>query len=179
MDQMVTANIALDIFSIVLSLIPVVYLISNRRLKYRLNQFFLGVAVSNIFMIIGDLADWLLQSTAEPWQKNTLSAFSALFYAASAFVLYFFFRYISDYLKLTGKPRKLCHISVITVCTIQVFFALISPFTGSIFYVADDGYQRGPLFIISQLVPLFCYLLFTALVIIYHKKLKRREVVFF
>ncbi len=32
---------------------------------------------------------------------------------------------------------------------------------------------------ISQLIPLFCYLLFTFLVIRYHRKLKRREVVFF
>lgn len=179
LEGMTTANIALDIFSIVLSLIPVAYLLSNRRLKQRLNQYFLGVAVSNIFMIIGDLVDWLLQSTAEPWQRITVSALSALFYTASAFVLYFFARYITEYLHLTDRAKKLCLYSVVVVCAVQVFFALISPFTGFIFYVADNGYQRGPLFIISQLVPLFCYLLFTALVIIYHKKLKHREIVFF
>ena len=179
LERMVTANIALDIFSIVLSLIPVVYLLSNHRLKHRLNQYFLGVAIANIFMIIGDLADWLLQNITEPWQKYTLSAFTALFYTASAFVLYFFARYITEYLQLAGRAKKICLYSVVFVCAVQIFFAVISPVTGSIFYVADDGYQRGPLFIISQLVPLFCYLLFTALVIIYHKKLKRHEIVFF
>lgn len=53
------------------------------------------------------------------------------------------------------------------------------PFTGSIFYITDNGYQRGPLFLISQFVPLLCYMLFMALVIIYRKKLRVREVVFF
>ena len=32
---------------------------------------------------------------------------------------------------------------------------------------------------LSQLVPLLCYILFTALVIVYRKKLARREVMFF
>lgn len=61
MNQMITANIALDILGIILSLIPIVYLISNHRYQQKLNQYFLGVAVSNIFMIVGDLADWLIQ----------------------------------------------------------------------------------------------------------------------
>ena len=106
MDQMIVANVALDIFSIVLSLIPIVYLLSGRRYKQRLNQYFLGVAVSNILMIFGDLADWLLQNPTDTPEKITLSIFTAEFYTASALVLYFFARYIAEYLKLTGKAKK-------------------------------------------------------------------------
>lgn len=179
MDQMVTANIALDLFSVVLSLIPVVYLISNQRYRQKLNLFFLGVAVSNIFMIIGDLADWLIQDASAPSMKLLLTFFSVMFYVASAFVLYFFARYMDEYLKLSGRARKIYLTAVSVVCGIQVFFAVISPFTGSIFYVTADGYQRGRLFLISQFVPLFCYILFTSLVITYRKRLTWREVVFF
>ena len=178
-EQMITANIALDIFSIVLSLIPVTYLLSNRRYKQRLNQYFLGVAVSNVFMIIGDLSDWMIKHPTGATEKNTLLVLSSLYYVASAFVLYFFARYITEYLKLTGKARKICLYSVVFVCAAQIFFAIISPFTGSIFYVNDNGYQRGRLFLISQFVPLFCYLLFMTQILVYHKKLKRREIVFF
>lgn len=177
--QMITANVSLDVFSIILTLIPIVYLLSGERYKQRINLYFLGVAVSNIFMIIGDLSDWLLQRPAYPWQKFLLSAGTALFYSASAFVLYFFARYIIQYMQIEGKSKRICLLSVTAVCSVQIFFALTSPFTGSLFYVTDQGYQRGRLFMISQLVPIFCYLLFTTLVIIYHKKLKRREVVFF
>lgn len=178
-EQMITANISLDVFGIVLTMIPIVYLLSGKRYKQRLNQYFLGVAVSNVFMIIGDLFDWMLQDTAEQWEKAFLLAGSALFYTASAFVLYFFARYITTYMQLEGKAQRICLLSVSAVCGVQVFFSLISPFTGAIFYVTDWGYQRGTLFWVSQLVPLYCYLLFTALVILYHRKLERREVVFF
>lgn len=179
LKQMITANIALDLCSIILTLIPIAYLLSGKRYKQRLNLYFLGVAVSNIFMVVGDLSDWCLQTPAEQWEKNLLLAGSALFYVASAFVLYFFSLYITTYMQLEGRAKKACLLSVKIVCAVQIFFAVISPFTGSIFYVTAHGYQRGPLFLISQLVPLFCYLLFTALVILHRRKLKRREVVFF
>lgn len=179
LEKMTTANIALDIFSIILSLIPMAYLLNEKRYKEQINLYFLGVAVSNIFMIIGDVADWIFWHPTEQWQKNLLSAGSALFYVASAFVLYFFARYITEYLKLDGNAKKVCLYSVTAVCTVQIVFGLLSPFSGSFFYVTDEGYQRGPLWMISQFVPFFCYLLFTTLIIFYRKRLKRREIVFF
>lgn len=179
LERMITANIALDFVGIVLTLIPIAYLLSGKRYKQRLNLYFLGVSISNIFMITGDLSDWMLHDPDGQWERNLLLAGSALFYVASAFVLYFFSRYITAYLGLEGRAKQICRLSVVSVCTVQIFFAVLSPFTGSFFYVTGDGYQRGPLFWVSQLVPLFCYLLFTALVIFYHRKLRRREVLFF
>lgn len=178
-ERMLTANITLDAFSIILTLIPTIYLLSGKRYKQPLNQYFLGVSVSNIFMIIGDLSDWLLRSTSKQWERNLLLAGSALYYIASAFVLYFFACYTTTYMQLKGRGKRICLLSVAAVCGVQIFFALASPFTGSFFYVTDYGYQRGPLFLLSQLIPLYCYLLFIALVIFYRRKLKRREVVFF
>ena len=179
MSRMVTANIALDIVSIVLSLIPVVYLLGGSRYRQRLNQYFLGVCVSNILMVIGDLADWVIRDASAPLMKLVVTLFSVLFYVASAFVLYFFGRYIIEYLNITDRAKKGYLSAVTVVCAVQIFFAAISPFTGAFFYVTDAGYQRGGLFMISQLVPLFCYLLFTALVILYRNRLVWREVVFF
>ena len=80
---------------------------------------------------------------------------------------------------MAGRKKNFCQIYAMVLCGVQIFFAGISPFTGSIFYTTDDGYQRGPLFLISQFVPLLCYLLFMALVIINRKKLLRREIIFF
>lgn len=179
MNQMVIANISLDIVGIVLSMIPIAYLSGGKRYQQKNNQYFLGVCVSNLFMITGDLADWILQNPANQNQETILLIFSMIFYIASAFVLYFFGLYIIEYLKITGVAKKWYLYSVIVVCSIQVFFAVISPFTGAIFYVTDSGYQRGDLFWVSQAVPTFCYLLFTVLVIVYRKRLKWREIIFF
>ena len=87
MNEMITANIALDILGIILSLIPIVYIVSNHRYKQRLNLSFLGMAVSNILMITGDLADWLIQDASEPSTKMLLTFFTVIFYTSSAFVL--------------------------------------------------------------------------------------------
>lgn len=179
MERMVTANIVLDIFSIVLSLIPVVYILNNRRYRQKLNQYFLGVSVSNVFMIIGDLSDWLIQDVSTLAQRAVLSACSVIFYVASAYVLYFFARYVEEYLHLIGKMQRWYLASVRFVCAVQIVFACLSPATGAIFCVTERGYQRGDLFFISQLVPLYCYLLFTAVVIARRRQLTRRELIFF
>ena len=122
------------------------------------------------------LADWALREITTPAQQAILTAFSVIFYVASAFVLYFFARYMEEYLKLSGRARTWYLRSVRFVCLVQIFFAAVSPFTGAIFTVTETGYQRGGLFLISQLVPLYCYLLFTATVIYCRKRLTRREV---
>ena len=143
LDDLRYANIALDIFCIILSILPIVYLISNHRYRQKLNQFFLGACISNVFMIAGDLPDWILSMTASVLERLVLSAATALYYAASAFVLYFFIRYIMEYLQMTGRAKKFCLLYAIVLCGVQVVFAIISPFTGSIFYITNSGYQRG------------------------------------
>ena len=106
MDELRYANIALDIFSIILSVLPIVYLVSNHRYRQKLNQYFLGICISNIFMIGGNLPDWLLPTAAEASEKCILSAASAVYYIASAFVLYFFIWYVMEYLQITGRAKK-------------------------------------------------------------------------
>ena len=108
-----------------------------------------------------------------------VSLLTVLYYASSAFVLYFFARYINEYFELK-RPARTIFLWIITLlCSVQIFFAVISPFTGAIFTITVAGYQRGSLFAISQLVPLLCYLSFTWLVVLHRKKLSRREVILF
>lgn len=179
MEQLVTANIMLDLFSMVLSLIPLVYALNNRRYRRRLDKCFLGVSLSNIFMIIGDLSDWLIRAPDTPFLRVVLNFFSVEFYIASACVLYFCARYVDEYLTLTGRWHRYYLFSVYLVCGVHVLLALLSPFTGAFFTVTEEGYQRGPLFFLSQLAPLYCYLSFGFLVLAFRRRLSLREQVFF
>lgn len=107
-ERMVNANIALDVCGVILTLIPIFYLLSGKRYKQRLNQYFLGICVSNIFMIFGDLTDWMFQSANTLWEKRIVLLGSALFYAASALVLYFFrLLYRRVYAPWEAKPEHL------------------------------------------------------------------------
>lgn len=178
-EKTLFANISLDIFGIILTVFPIVYLLSGNRYKDRSNRYFLLASVSNILMIIGDLGDWVFRDITDSWMKITLLALTALYYSCTAFVPYFFSRYIIEYLKVSGGKKKIYVMITTGLCSLQIIFAVISPFTGAIFYVTDAGYHRGPLFFVSQLVALSCYLLFTYIVISNRGKMNHREVVFF
>lgn len=179
LQQMILANVSLGAFGIILSMIPVIYLIHGKRYRQQINRYFFGIAISNICMIIGALVNWLLQQPVQPWQKIVHLVFAELYYISSTFILYFFAHYIITYARIEGKPRKFCLLSVTALCIIQIFFVITSLFTGSVFYMNDEGYHRGPLFFILQIIPLFCYLLFIVIVIIFRRQLKKREIVFF
>lgn len=118
---MVTANIVLEILGIILSLIPIIYLLSNQRYRQKLNLYFLGVAFSNAFMIIGDLAGWFIQDASEPLMKIMLTFFSVVYYVASAFILYFFARYMDEYPTLSGRVKKLYLAAISTMCRYRFF----------------------------------------------------------
>lgn len=179
MNQIILANIALDIFSIILSLIPIGYLLSSQRWRQKMNLCFLGICVSNILMIFGDLADWTLRRSLTAPLQFLLIILTMIYYGASAGLLYFFAGYMAEYLKMNGRIRKKYLTAVSAFCAVQAFFSLASPFTGWFFHVTDAGYERGSLFLVSQLIPLFCYFIFTGIVILYRKHLTHREVIFF
>ncbi|WP_448910122.1 sensor histidine kinase [Holdemania massiliensis] len=179
MDNLIIANIALDLFCLILSLIPIIYLVNDQRYQYKLNRYFLGISIANGTMIIGDLGDWCIRDVATQNLSIILSLLSLLFYVSSAFLLYFFAQYLVEYLKLTAKARRSFLTVAALLCAVQIFFAVLSPWTGAFFRITENGYQRGALFAISQGVPLFCYLSFTYLVILCRKKLTRRELFFF
>lgn len=179
MDSMIVANTGLDVFCIALSLIPMIYLMNEQRLRQKLNWYFWGISVSNMFMIIGDLADWIIEAPSGADMKIVLSFFTMVYYISSGFVLYFFGRYMDAYLRFPKRMRKNFRIVLTLLCGVQIFFAATSPFTGAIYYVTENGYQRGSLFMVSQYIPLLCYLLFSFIILLYRKKLTRRELFFF
>lgn len=106
MEQMIIANISLDILALLISMIPVVYLLNNQRFREKINLYFAGIGISNVFMIIGDLSDWLMREISSVQQYWALNAFSVLFYISSAFILYSFGKYVAEYLNL-AQPKKI------------------------------------------------------------------------
>ena len=90
MDQMIIANVALDIFCILLCLMPILYLTSAHRYKIKLNQYFMGLCISNALMILGDIGDWAIRDIISSGEKILLTALTLLYYISSALVLFYF-----------------------------------------------------------------------------------------
>ena len=100
------AGIALDIYCIVLSLLPTVYLIGSKRYRQRVNQYYLGVCIFNIFMITGNLVACVLYIGAGTAEKTVRIA-EVVYYVSFAAVLYFLIRYIIEYVRFTGNSVKM------------------------------------------------------------------------
>ena len=133
MDDLRYANIALDLFCIVLSILPIVYLISNHRYRQRLNLFFWRLHIQYFYDCRRSSGLIFSDSGCCLGKKMILSIATTLYYAASAFVLYFFIQYIMEYLMVTGRAKKFCSSYALALCSVQAVFAVISPFTGFIF----------------------------------------------
>lgn len=176
---MLTVNIALDIFCFALMLIPTIYMFNKSRFRQKPNGYFLGICAANALMIVGDLFDWIFPVTTERYIQIVVIAFTLVYYISTAFVLYFFGLYMDEYLKMPRKIKSIFMNILKVMCGAQLLLSIVSPFTGSFFYVAENGYQRGNLFIISQAVPIVCYIMFTTMLIKYHKNLSKSELVFF
>ena len=65
MDQMIIANVALDIFCILLCLMPILYLTSAHRYKIKLNQYFMGLCISNALTALSGAVVGQMQKTAD------------------------------------------------------------------------------------------------------------------
>lgn len=106
MECLKYAGIALDIYCIVLSLLPTVYLIGSKRYRQRVNQYYLGVCIFNIFMITGNLVACVLYIGAGTAEKTVRIA-EVVYYVSFAAVLYFLIRYIIEYVRFTGNSVKM------------------------------------------------------------------------
>ena len=112
-------------------------------------------------------------------EKILLTALTLLYYISSALVLFFISSYVKEYLKLTKRQSKYFILTVAVLCIVQVILALLSPLTGSIFYINENGYQRGNLFLLSQVIPVLNMILCIICIFVNRKKLSGREMVFF
>ena len=169
----------MDCFCVVLSALPISYLVTNGRYRDRLNRFFLGICLANIVMILGDLAEWTLTAPTLTGEKALLLAALVLYYTASAFELVFSTLYMVEYLKLPSSTRKQCCLYGGGLAAVQIALAAASPFTGILFYLTDEGLQRGTLYLFPHVISLLCYALLLALGILYRTQLQTRERIVF
>lgn len=177
-ERMITANIALDIFCIALCMIPVICLFGKQWRGQKLNQYFIAICLSNALMIVGDLGDWTLRDINGAGLWFLLAALTVLYYICSALILFFFTLYINETLQLPKRQKTFFITAVTALCGVQVVFTVLSPFAGLFFYLDQNGYHRGSLFPISQVIPLVCYAIFIYFVLRYRRKLSRREFIF-
>lgn len=169
-------NIALNLYSMVICAILIVYLWMRGKTKEKADRFFIGMCLFNIGMIMGDIPAWAFEGHAQPWYPFMLKTGSVLFFACSAPLLLMFMGYILEYLPVGEKSRNALWRVACVLCGIQLVCSILSYWNGMYFTVGEGNvYQRGSWYLLSQLIPFIIYIMDTLLIIVKSRKIRKSE----
>lgn len=173
---MILMNIVLDLYSVAVSMIMLMYLLGVRKKKDRQRMFFVLMCLFNVTMTIGDITDWLHGIVNQPWYQYVLWVGMMVYWLSSSLVLLTFTGYMIEYLShKVSVHRKFWHCAVMLVL-IHMGGSILSIWNGMFFSVtAEGGYQRGSWFWLSQLIPFMLYVLDLIIFITYRKYLRHKD----
>lgn len=171
------ANILIESYSVIISLILALYLGVHRNLLRRQKNWFLVMLISDMIMTLSDMTDWIFGGVPGTGAGIALTVGMVVYFASSGVFLASYTFYLLAYL---NKPFC-CVPAYISLAAggIQILFALISPWTGFFFSITPENvYQRGSLFLLSQLTAVVVYIVQIILIVRGSKGLLHREVLF-
>ena len=169
-------NIALDLYSAAVCLILVCYLCFGRGRKDKMRQWFIAMCAINFGMAVGDIPNWAFEGLARPWYPAALWTGSLLFWVCSSLMPLAFTFYLVEYLAPRAKVHRHFLWCAAGLCAAAVAGSVLSLWNGMFFTVtAENVYQRGDWFWLSQALPFLMYALDIAIFAVYHKSLDRKD----
>lgn len=167
-----TINIVLDLYSAVISLLMIAYLVSRKRRKDQLRRSFILMCVLNFCTILGDLTNWTCEGFGQPWYPAALWSGSLLFWLCSLLSLVAFTYYIIAYLRPGVSVHRAFWHAVLILYTGHAACCLLSLWNGMFFTITVENiYQRGTFFWLSQSIAFVIYGINVAIFIVYRKSL--------
>ena len=169
-------NTALELMSLMICLILLFYQLIERRSNNKTNKWFTFMILCNSAMLVGDLCDWTLGGIPGAFPYYAQGIFSiVVYFAASGLLLFSLYGWLISYIrqKIDISPNWLR--VGIALSAIQVLIALAAPIIRIAYIDADNYYQRGKLFPLTQVCPYIVYVLSLYLMIRYRRAFKKRE----
>ena len=169
-------NTALELMSLMICLILLFYQLIERRSNNKSNKWFTFMVLCNSAMLVGDLCDWTLGGIPGAFPYYAQGIFSiVVYFAASGLLLFSLYGWLISYIrqKIDISPNWLR--VGIALSAIQVLIALAAPIIRVAYIDADNYYQRGKLFPLTQVCPYIVYVLSFYLMIRYRRAFKKRE----
>lgn len=169
-------NTALELMSLMICLILLFYQLIERRSNNKSNKWFTFMVLCNSAMLVGDLCDWTLGGIPGAFPYYAQGIFSiVVYFAASGLLLFSLYGWLISYIrqKIDISPNWLR--VGIALSAIQVLIALAAPIIRIAYIDADNYYQRGKLFPLTQVCPYIVYVLSFYLMIRYRRAFKKRE----
>ena len=177
MEKYNAVNITLDLFSMVITIMIGVYLISRRN-PSKENRCFLWICIWNTLFIVGDLSDWYCNGLEHSWYPAALQAGQFLYYAVMVPFLYTMMVYVIEYLSTFGQVSPFYVRVTGLFSVLHLLGCIVTPFTGLFYVISDENiYFRGKGVLLASILPVLVYLLIIILVFQFRKKLQLRGVI--
>lgn len=174
-DILNAANVCLDGYSILISLIIVISIFCIKRIDDS-TKWFAFTNIAAIIYGITDLVMWVSEGTDAAWKLIVLPVSTFLFYFSGVFIFLFYIRYIIIYFSYYEKVNKKWWYFCLGMTVLYIIFTIISPFTGFYYTISDDNvYHRGKFFTVLVGMEVILYIEALLLVLKYHKKVSNSE----
>lgn len=177
MENYNAVNITLDLFSVAITIMIGVYLISRRN-DTKENRYFFWICVWNLLFLIGDLSDWCCNGLERPWYPAALHIGQFLYYTVLTPFLITMMKYIYEYLSTYGRvPRIYMRITCL-LAGLHLIGCIVTPFTGLFYVISNENiYYRGKGVLLASILPVAAYILITILTFQFRKLLRARVIV--
>lgn len=173
------ANVALDIFCTLVSLVLMVYTLSQAERK-KLNGWFIGICLCNIGMLIGDLPNWLCEGFAQPWFPLLLNVGILVQFLSGGWISMAYTGYLVVFLSQKIRVAQ-PYLYIAGLLGAAATTSVILNLWNGMFYVIDhmNIYHRGDLWWFSQVIPILVMGLDIVIVLHYHSYMTRKTVTTF
>ena len=174
-----SVNISLDLYSCLLCLILMCYLLFSHTRRTASSRCFILMCTLNIIISLGDITNWACEGYAKPWFPAVLNAGSMLFYFCIGPLLLTFTAYICACLGPQVTVHRGFWYVESALCGAQMLFSLLSLWNGMYFTILPGNvYSRGSALWLALLVPFLMFAGDSVLLAVYRKYLRRKDIFF-
>lgn len=171
-------NVVIEAYSVAICVILLLY--HRRHLKDSNSQkyWFVAMLICNVAMMLGDMTDWLFRGRPEVWALMGTKIGLCVFFSSSGLILMCFTGYLIAFMNLEDKAGQFLWKMAVILAFFQVLFSMLSLVNGMYFYFSDHNkYIRGPLFFLSQGLPVMIYVVDAVIIFLGRHRIKRKELV--
>ena len=165
-------NCSADIFCMILGYVLFICCVIDKAKNEENLNYYLFLLVACVSSAFLDEFAWIVDGKQDLSSANMI--INTLYYMGAPTMSYLFWRYVLTYLNIEHKAIKKVNLLLVFGLFASFLMRLINPFFGYYFHIKPDGYyERGNLFLLSNLYPYTATLVTLILVFLARKRLKR------
>lgn len=169
-------NTALESFCLLISLILIIYQLTERDSENKPSRWFTAMIAFNMAMLVGDIADWMFGGVPGALSFYIQWVFAiCVYFCGSGLLLYSFFGWIISCIDQKTQVPKIWFKIGTGMIGIHLLLAITIPITKISYIDANNQYVRSNLFPLIQFLPYLVYALAMFLLLYYRKSFKKKE----